>query len=143
MTVEDTDGLDADHIPLAFPPGRRPEDGPLNGVDAAGVYWKAHLASDESVRSSPVGDSNGAVSQTPVIAASSGVLAAARPHFVQGRGYDPFHDAHHQSVAEWTPVLAPATRAATPALGLAAGLLVGLYPSWRASRIQPVEALRH
>ncbi|MFJ8331350.1 ABC transporter permease [Streptomyces sp. NPDC094437] len=63
------------------------------------MYCKVRLASDESVRSSPVGDSNGAVSQPPVIAASSGVLAAARPHFIQGRGYDPFYDAHHQSVA--------------------------------------------
>ncbi|ALO93830.1 ABC transporter [Streptomyces hygroscopicus subsp. limoneus] len=63
------------------------------------MYWKVRLASDESVRSSPVGYSNGAVSQTPVIAASSGVLAAARPHFIQGRGCDPFHDTHHQSVA--------------------------------------------
>ncbi|MFC4470412.1 ABC transporter permease [Streptomyces xiangluensis] len=43
---------------------------------------------------------------------------------------------------DWTPVLHPATVATAPALGLAAGLLAGLYPAWRASRIQPVEALR-
>ncbi|MER5436841.1 ABC transporter permease [Streptomyces sp. NPDC002588] len=99
MTVEDTGGRDADHISLAFPQDADQKMARVNGVEAAGVYWKVRLASDESVRSSPVGDSNGAVSQTPVIAASSGVLAAARPHFIQGRGYDPFHDAHHQSVA--------------------------------------------
>jgi putative ABC transport system permease protein len=42
----------------------------------------------------------------------------------------------------WTPVLDPVTLAAAPVLGLTTGLLAGLYPSWRASRIQPVEALR-
>ncbi|SCG07862.1 putative ABC transport system permease protein [Streptomyces sp. Ncost-T6T-2b] len=42
----------------------------------------------------------------------------------------------------WTPVLDPVTLAVAPALGLATGLVAGLYPSWRASRIQPVEALR-
>jgi len=42
----------------------------------------------------------------------------------------------------WTPVLDPTTIAPAPALGLATGLFAGLYASWRASRIQPVEALR-
>jgi putative ABC transport system permease protein len=43
---------------------------------------------------------------------------------------------------EWTPVIAPLTLAAAPALGLATGLLAGLYPAWRASRVPPAEALR-
>lgn len=43
---------------------------------------------------------------------------------------------------DWTPVIHPTTVAAAPAIGLATGVLAGLYPSWRASRIQPVEALR-
>ncbi|WP_413230042.1 ABC transporter permease [Kitasatospora herbaricolor] len=42
----------------------------------------------------------------------------------------------------WTPILQPAALAAAPALGLATGLLAGLYPAWRASRIPPAEALR-
>ncbi|MFF1412534.1 ABC transporter permease [Streptomyces sp. NPDC058289] len=45
-------------------------------------------------------------------------------------------------VRDWTPVLHPGIVAAAPALGLATGLAAGIYPAWRASRIQPVEALR-
>ncbi|QIQ02630.1 ABC transporter permease [Streptomyces liangshanensis] len=44
---------------------------------------------------------------------------------------------------DWTPVISFATVAAAPGIGLFTGLLAGLYPAWRASRIQPVEALRH
>ncbi|WP_326592246.1 ABC transporter permease [Streptomyces brevispora] len=43
---------------------------------------------------------------------------------------------------DWTPVVHPATAAAAPAIGLVTGVLAGLYPAWRASRIQPAEALR-
>ncbi|WP_078626249.1 ABC transporter permease [Streptomyces sp. NRRL S-241] len=43
---------------------------------------------------------------------------------------------------QWTPVLDPITLAAAPVLGLVTGLLAGLYPAWRASRIPPAEALR-
>ncbi|MFE5946813.1 ABC transporter permease [Streptomyces sp. NPDC056480] len=45
-------------------------------------------------------------------------------------------------VKEWTPVLHPLTVAAAPGIGLLTGLVAGLYPALRASRIQPVDALR-
>ncbi|MEV8587647.1 ABC transporter permease [Streptomyces sp. NPDC051180] len=46
-------------------------------------------------------------------------------------------------VRAWTPVVHPLTAAAAPAIGLATGLAAGLYPAWRAARIEPAEALRH
>jgi putative ABC transport system permease protein len=44
---------------------------------------------------------------------------------------------------DWTPVSDPLVTLAAPLAGMLIGLLAGLYPSLRASRIQPVEALRN
>jgi len=43
---------------------------------------------------------------------------------------------------EWTPVLASWLPFAATGLGAVIGLLAGTYPSWRASRIEPITALR-
>lgn len=43
---------------------------------------------------------------------------------------------------DWTPVVHPGTVAAAPVIGLVTGVFAGLYPAWRASRIEPADALR-
>jgi putative ABC transport system permease protein len=43
---------------------------------------------------------------------------------------------------DWTPILQPATVLPAPLVGAVTGLLAGLYPAWRASRIEPADALR-
>ena len=42
----------------------------------------------------------------------------------------------------WAPVLDPRLLIAAPAAGAAAGLLAGLYPAWRTSRVSPISALQ-
>jgi putative ABC transport system permease protein len=41
-----------------------------------------------------------------------------------------------------SPVVPPAGGDDAPLIGLATGVAAGLYPAWRAARIEPVEALR-
>ncbi|MFI7341791.1 ABC transporter permease [Streptomyces sp. NPDC050085] len=43
---------------------------------------------------------------------------------------------------DWTPIVHPVVVASAPIIGAATGVFAGIYPAWRASRIQPVEALR-
>ncbi len=42
----------------------------------------------------------------------------------------------------WTAILPPWALFSGPLLGSVAGILAGLYPAWRASRVEPVVALR-
>nr|WP_307798427.1 ABC transporter permease [Streptomyces beijiangensis] len=107
VNVQDTGGQDSARVHLAFPKDADARIGHLNGVDAAGVYWRVRLGPEEPVRSAPLGITNGADAQTQVIAASPGVLAAANSRFAQGRSFSEFHEQHHQQVA----VLGAATAA--------------------------------
>lgn len=42
----------------------------------------------------------------------------------------------------WAPVLDPRLLLSAPAAGAVAGMLAGLYPAWRASRVSPISALQ-
>ncbi|MEX0170868.1 ABC transporter permease [Streptomyces sp. LMG1-1-1.1] len=43
---------------------------------------------------------------------------------------------------DWTPVMHPLILATAPLIGLATGVVAGIYPARRASSVQPAEALR-
>lgn len=46
------------------------------------------------------------------------------------------------AVKDWTPVLDPRLALGAPVAGALVGLVAGLYPSLRAARMEPVDALR-
>lgn len=99
VTVEDTGGPDAEHLPLAFPDDADSRVGNLKGVTAAGVYWGVRLGDGQGVRAAPVGTAGDADRSTRVTATSPGLLRAVGPRLAQGRLFDTYHDVHHQQVA--------------------------------------------
>lgn len=98
VTIEDTGGDQPVKPALSFPgdADRRVER--LHGVEAAGVYWTVDAPAARRVRAAPVGD-GARGDEVPVLAASSGVLRAARATLEQGRIFDSWHDKEQQQVA--------------------------------------------
>jgi macrolide transport system ATP-binding/permease protein len=81
---------------------------------------RRHIASQFLVESAAMGFVGG------IIGASAGVLVIVAV----------------SANKEWTPVLDPAVPLLAPVAGTVVGLIAGLYPSWRASVMEPVDALR-
>lgn len=98
ITVEDIARQSNPFVDLGFPEDAEERAQRLNGVQHAGVHWPVNLDADEQVRSSPV-TTGSAGRSIPVLAASSGVLAAAEPTVVEGRSLNTWHDRTRQRVA--------------------------------------------
>ncbi len=95
---------------------RVPEIGLRRALGARG----AHIALQFLGESAVLGSMGGLVGTCLGIAAVSGVAA----------------------IREWTAVVEPWMTIPAPLLGTVTGLLAGLYPALRASRIQPIDALQ-
>jgi putative ABC transport system permease protein len=72
--------------------------------------------------------------------AESGVLGALGGLF--GTTFGVISVVAVAATRRWTPVMEPFTVATAPLVGVVIGLLAGVYPALRASRIEPVAALR-
>ena len=81
---------------------------------------RRHIASQFLVESAAMGFVGG------IIGASAGVLVIVAV----------------SANKQWTPVLDAAVPLLAPFAGAIVGLVAGLYPSWRASTMEPVDALR-
>lgn len=101
VTVKDTGGRDAAHVPLAFPPDADERIAALNGVSAAGVFWNVRLRPDQSVTTSLHGAGGAGRNdlRPQITAASQGALLATGPRLAQGRTFDAFHERERQRVA--------------------------------------------
>jgi putative ABC transport system permease protein len=97
VTVEDTGGADPYAVPDAFPPDTDVRARAVNGVRQAGVWWPVETNPKLDLTSVPLPGQT-ASTDTPVIAASPGLLQALGPNLAEGRLFDTFHDAHRERV---------------------------------------------
>lgn len=81
---------------------------------------RRHIAAQFLLESTALGFLGG------VVGASLGVLAVVAV----------------SAVRSWTPIMEPWLPFAAPVVGAVVGLAAGAYPAWRASSIEPIEALR-
>ncbi|MFI0367621.1 ABC transporter permease [Actinomadura sp. 1N219] len=91
----------ADPAPMAFPSDADGRVGRLNGVIAAGVWWKVHFGTDPVIGATPAvreGSDTDIGSSTPVHAVSPGALAAVRPRVSHGLVFNAFHDRRGEPV---------------------------------------------
>jgi putative ABC transport system permease protein len=94
VSVEDTatDGLD----PVPFPEDTDARLARLHGVRSAGRFWTIGLPGGPTLRP---GDEREPAHAVPVVAASPGLLGAARPTMAAGRVFDRFHRRERERVA--------------------------------------------
>lgn len=90
------------------------------GLRRAVGAGRRHIASQFLLESAAMGTLGGIVGSTLGVLVIVGVAASR----------------------SWTPVMDSWIPLAAPVAGLAVGVIAGLYPAWRASSIEPVEALR-
>ena len=91
------------------------------GLRRAMGATRGHIATQFLLESASMGVVGG------IVGASIGVLVVVGVSFLQ----------------VWSPVLDPEVPLLAPAAGGAIGLLSGLYPAYRAARLEPAEAVRH
>ena len=125
VTVDDTGGTNPYAVPDAFPPDADSRAAAVNGVQQAGVWWPVETSPKLDVTSVPL-PGQPATSDTPVVAASPGLLRALGPSLAEGRLFDAFHDSHQERVVVLGA--AAARRLAISTLAVRPAVFIGGVP---------------
>lgn len=101
VTVEDTGGTGSDSAedlaPDSFPRDADSRVAAIDGVSAAGVWWTVDDQGKIPVTGLPIPGARDPGGM-PIVAASPGMLRAARASVREGRLYDEFHDSRAERV---------------------------------------------
>jgi putative ABC transport system permease protein len=97
-TEVNVDDIGGDGLPDSFPADADARIAQIDGVQSGGVYWPVGTTKSLPVTGVPL-PGQVASAQTPVLAASPGLLRAVHPHVYAGRLYDEFHDERAEPVA--------------------------------------------